>query len=171
MAMMSAPAVSRAQRYATKSATVAMRYNAPHGLMQTENRQVSVGFDAATGEMRFNIAMLSFRFNGAYSQEQFDKYFKANAHFSNSKFVGRIVDMEKVDFTRPGTYEVTVRGDFTLRTITRPISARVQLKVEEGAVRGASVFKVNLLDFQFNLASSMETHIEVQVDALLRKVG
>jgi polyisoprenoid-binding protein YceI len=158
------------QRYVTKNGVVVLKYNAPHGKMETENRHVAAAYNASTGEMQFNIVMLSFRFAGAYSQQKFDEYFKKNAHFANSIFKGRIVDFEKIDLNKNGTYEVQVTGNFTLRQVTKEIKAKAKFTVNSGTISGKSTFIVNLMDFNFNIPPSMEKTIRVEVDTQLQKI-
>ncbi len=158
------------QRYATKNGVIVLKYNAPHGKMETENRHVAAAYNASTGEMQFNIVMLSFRFTGAYSQQKFDEYFTKNAHFANSIFKGRILDFEKLDLNKKGTYDVQVVGDFTLRRVTKEIKAKAKFTVTSNAIAGKSVFTVNLMDFNFNIPPSMEKTILVEVDMQLQKL-
>jgi polyisoprenoid-binding protein YceI len=158
------------QRYASRNGTVKLSYNAPHGKMETINRQVNVGLNVETGEFRLTMVMLSFRFHSAYNQEKFNEYFIKNAHFANSTFRGKIEDLHKVDFSRKGEYEVQVTGDLTLRQTTNKVSAKGKFIVGDDTFSGKSVFMVNLMDFNFNIPPTMEKLIEVTFDVDLKKL-
>lgn len=159
-----------AQRYASRNGTVKLSYNAPHGKMETVNRQVNVGLNVETGEFRLTMLMLSFRFQSAYNQEKFNEYFIKNAHFANSTFRGTIVDLHKVNFSKKGEYEVTVTGDLTLRQVTNKVTAKGKFIVGDNTFSGKSVFRVNLMDFNFNIPPTMEKLIEVTFDVDLKKL-
>ena len=159
-----------AQRYVTRNGVLQMRYKAPHGLMETVNRQVHVGLDVETGEFQLRIVMLSFRYDGGFHQEQHNEYFKENTHFSNSTFRGWIENMDEIDFNTNGTYKVKVSGDLTLRMVTNQVATTGDFIVKDDQFSGNAVFKVSLLDFGVNLPSSMEEFIEVRLDADLRRL-
>jgi len=161
---------SKNQRFVTKNGRVTLTYQAPHGQMQTVNRQVNVGYNQKTGELRLNMAMLSFRFESAYNQEKFNEYFIANPHFSNSTFKGFVENYKELDFTRKGEYDVIVKGELTLRQFSKEVSAKGKFIVTDDAFTGKTTFKVNLKDFNFNIPSSMEKFIEVSFDVSMKRV-
>jgi polyisoprenoid-binding protein YceI len=131
---------------------------------------VASAFNATTGEMQFNIVMLSFRFTGAYNQQKFDEYFKKNAHFANSVFKGKIIGFEKIDLSKKGTHDVEIVGNFTFRQATNEIKAKARFTVDDNIISGKSTFVVNLLDFNFKIPPTMEKTIQVIVETKLQKL-
>ncbi|MDD2563978.1 MAG: hypothetical protein PHU27_07180 [Salinivirgaceae bacterium] len=158
------------QRYVAKNGNVKLKYKAPHGAMAAENKQVNVGFDSKTGAMQFNIVMLAFHFDGAFSQEQFNAYFKKNAHFANSSFKGKIVDFQNINLSKNGEYDVWVEGKFTFRRTTSDMSAKAKFIVKDNKLLGRSVFVLNLKDYNIKLAPTMNETIEVHFNAELNRL-
>jgi hypothetical protein len=159
-----------AQRYASRNGIVKLSYNAPHGKMETINRQVNAGLNVKTGEVFLRIVMLSFRFESAYNQEKFNEYFIANAHFANSSFQGVIENLDEIDFTRKGEYEARVRGKLTLRETTCEVATTGKFIVGDNSFHGKGVFLANLMDFNFKIPPSMEKYIEVSFEVKLQKL-
>lgn len=159
-----------AQRYASRNGTVKLTYQAPHGKMEAINRQVNVGLNVETGELRLNMVMLSFRLHSAYSQQKYNDYFITNAHFANSTFKGKIENLNQIDFSKKGEYEAKVKGSLTLRQTTAEIATKGKFIVSENNFSGKSVFKVNLMDFNFNIPPTMEKFIEVTFEVNLQKL-
>jgi len=65
---------------------------------------------------------------------------------------------------------VTVTGDLTLRQVTNKVTAKGKFIVGDNTFSGKSVFKVNLMDFNFNIPPTMEKLIEVTFDVDLKKL-
>ena len=161
---------TEAQRYITKKGVLKAKYKAPHGEMQAENKMVAMAVDTKTGAVQINIVMLSFRFSGPFAQQQFNDYFKKNAHFSNSTFKGSITNLPNINFNKKGKYSAEVVGELTFRRITNKVKADVQIEVEDETVYGKTKLIVNLLDFNFKLPASMEKNVEMTVEGKLDKL-
>ena len=159
-----------AQRYITKKGILKAKYKAPHGEMQAENKMVAMAVDTKTGAVQINIVMLSFRFSGPFAQQQFNDYFKKNAHFANSTFKGNITNLSNIDFNKKGKYNAEVAGELTFRRTTNKVKANVQIDIGDEAVYGKTKLTVNLLDFNFKLPSSMEKNVEMTVEGKLDKL-
>ncbi len=167
--LLTLPEVS-GQRFNTRNGTMRLTYRAPHGMMETVNRQVNAGLDVQTGEFRMQILMLSFRFNGAYHQEKFNEYFTENAHLANSSFRGKITNLDQIDFDRNGTYDVVIEGNLTLRGVSYPVTTTGEFTVNEGTFAGESVFTLPLRDFGINVPSSMEQNIQIAIELSTRRL-
>lgn len=137
-----------AQRYITRNGVARLHYNHPvWGSLETVNRQVNVGMNIETGEIRMNILMLSFRFRRAFNQEFYNNYFIERPHYANASFVGHVANIDEIDFDRPGTYTIEVVGDLTLRDFTNPVSATADFVVTNEGFEGEALFDINIKDF------------------------
>jgi polyisoprenoid-binding protein YceI len=63
-------------------------------------------------------------------------------------FKGKIDDLSKVDFTKDGTYAVSVTGDLTIRDITKPVTTPGTIIVKGGLLNVTTAFSVKLADYQ-----------------------
>lgn len=160
----------QAQRYMSRNGHVRLTYNAPTVSFVADNRQVSVGLNVETGELRMQMLMLSFRFRSAYNQEKFNDYFIARPHYANSSFIGQITNINDIDFDKPGTYEVHVEGEFTLRDSSNWLSTTGDFVVKDDIFAGESLFTINLRDFGVNVPQGMPENIEVSMDINVRRL-
>ncbi len=162
--------VACAQRYTTRNARVTLTYEAPWGTMQTENRQVNASLNLETGEFRLHILMLSFRFQNAYHQQQYNDYFREWPQFSNTYFVGHITNLDEIDFDEPGTYEVHVDGDLTIRQYTNGAEGSGDFTVADDSFSGEGAFYLSMRDFGFKIPSNLHDNIRVGMNVNLRRL-
>ncbi len=160
-----------AQRYTTRNGVVRLTYSHPWwGQLETINRQVNVGLDAETGEMRMQVLMLSFHFNSAFNQDLYNSYFINHPQFNNTRFVGAITNIDQIDFDREGTYSVDVRGDLTMRNFTNPISTTADFIVTRGSFRGEAVFDVYIKQFMHEARPSWPDYIQISLNIDVRRL-
>jgi len=72
--------------------------------------------------------------------------------------------MSKVDFTKDGTYPVTVSGDLTIHGITKKTEAPGTITVSGGAINASSKFSVKVKDYNIKIPSLVENKIAETVD-------
>ena len=55
--------------------------------------------------------------------------------------------MNKVKFTKNGSYNVTVKGNLTVKGISKPVTSIGTITVKDGAVSTQSTFTIKLADY------------------------
>ena len=99
------------------------------------NYKVVSTLDTSTGALVYSVPMQSFEFEKALMQKHYNsKKFLDTKTYPKAKFIGKIMNVENVNFTENGTYEATVTGDLTIKDKTNPISEKVTISVESGKV-------------------------------------
>ncbi len=163
-----------AQRYSTRNGVVRLTYNHPIvGNLETVNRQVNVGLDVETGEIRMQILMLSFRFTRGFNQEIYNNYFVENPWHANARFEGYVTNIDQIDFDREGIYTVDVRGDLTLREFTNPISTTAEFMVTRDSFQGEALFDIYIKDFMHMAHPSSAywpDNIRISMDVNMRRL-
>lgn len=118
------------------SKTVAESINA-------ESNSMSSLLDMTTGRIVFVVPVQSYRFKKSLMQKHFNQSrFMDSQKYPKIKFVGQITNWGKVDLHKNGTYNVTVKGNITIRGKKRPQEANGTLTVEGGTIKGYSQFTV-----------------------------
>lgn len=99
------------------------------------NYKVVSTLDTSTGALVYSVPMQSFEFEKALMQKHYnsDKFLDTKT-FPKSKFIGKITNVENVDFTKDGTYEASVTGDLTIKDKTNQINEEATITVENGQV-------------------------------------
>jgi polyisoprenoid-binding protein YceI len=112
------------------------------------NYKASSTLDTSNGDMIFSVPMQSFEFEKALMQKHYNgEDFLDTKKYPRSKFVGKITNLESIDFKKNGTYSVKVQGDMTIKDKTNPIKEQGKLTVIDGVITAESTFKITLADY------------------------
>jgi polyisoprenoid-binding protein YceI len=112
------------------------------------NYKASSTLDTSNGDMIFSVPMQSFEFEKALMQKHYNgEDFLDTKKYPRSKFVGKITNLESIDFKKNGTYSVIVEGDMTIKDKTNPIKEQGKLTVIDGVITAESTFKITLADY------------------------
>ncbi len=164
---------TQAQRYITKTGYIRFFSTTPIEDIEANNHQVNAALDASTGDLVFKVLMKSFQFQKALMQEHFNENFVESDKYPNSTFKGKVVNLKDVDFTKNGTYDVTIEGDLTIKDVTKKINEKGKLEVNGDKVKGLSTFYVQVADWNIKVpgtvAANIAKSIRVDVDVDLEK--
>ena len=147
--LLSLPVLLPAQRLFTRNANVAFdatSKSSPERVEAKTNTGTLV-IDVPTGKVEAAVLMKSFQFEKALMQEHFNENYVESSKFPKATFKGKIDDAAKVNFTKDGTYKVSLTGDLTMHGITKPVKAPVTFTVKSGKVTGQTDFTVVLKDY------------------------
>lgn len=117
-------------------------------LPKAENKTVIAALDTKTGDLGFEAAVKNFAFSNPMMQEHFngDKWMKSDA-FPMFTFGGKITDLSNVNFSKNGTYKVEVKGDLTIRDVTKSLKTKATIVVNGGTITATSNFSIKLSDY------------------------
>ena len=113
------------------------------------NNYASVStINTATGDVVFSIPMQGFEFENSTMQKHFnqDKFLDTKVH-PKGKLVGKITNMDDIDFSKDGNYEAVVEGDLTIKGTTNSLKEKGTITVKNGNVSIESKFPVTLSDY------------------------
>ena len=113
-----------------------------------DNNQVVGVLDISTGEMVFQALIKSFHFDRALMEEHFNENYMESDKVPKSVFKGKITNLASVDFTKNGTYNVTVEGDLTIHDVTNKISTKGTIEVISGGINANSKFNIVPEDYK-----------------------
>lgn len=136
------------QDYLTRNGKITFHSSTPIEDIDAVNNEVVSTLNTATGEFNFRVAILGFKFDAVDMQKHFngETYMNA-AKFPRASFGGKINDLSKIDFKKDGIYNVTVKGNLTIKDVTKPVTANGTVTVKGGKLTARSEFKIKRADY------------------------
>lgn len=158
----------QAQTYLSRNGKITFFSKAPVENIEAVNNDVTSFFDIQKGEFAFVALIKSFKFQKALMQEHFNENYMESNTFPKANFKGAITDLSKVNFSKDGSYPVTVKGDLTIHGITKNITAPGMISVSDGKLNASSKFNIQLKDFNIKrpaaVINSVAETISITVD-------
>jgi polyisoprenoid-binding protein YceI len=160
--------MASAQVWFTKTAYIGFFSHTGVEDIKADNFEVVSFLDATKGDLRFQLLIKSFQFPKAAMQQHFNSESYLNSdQFPKSEFKGTLENIKAVNFSKDGTYPVTVNGDLTLHGVTKNIKQAGTITIKAGKVSANTVFIIKLSDFNISIpkfnAAKISNEIEVTV--------
>jgi polyisoprenoid-binding protein YceI len=115
--------------------------------------------------------MKGFEFEQALMQEHFNENFVESDKFPKAEFKGIILNNPDIDYSKPGSHKVKVKGTLSLHGVTKPIEAEGNLKVNDDNIKAESTFHILLSDYGVKrpaiVKDKISNTIRIIVDAKL----
>ena len=140
-----------AQKYMTKNGYIGFYSHTSMEDIKADNNQVVGALDISSGEMVFQALIKSFHFDRALMEEHFNENYMESDKIPKSVFKGKITNLSAVDFSKTGTYNVTVEGDLTIHDVTNKISTKGTIEVVSGGINANSKFNIVPEDYKINI--------------------
>jgi polyisoprenoid-binding protein YceI len=144
---------SYGQKYFTKSGKVNFDATSPGSPEKIEgiNKTVTCVVDSKTGNMQFAVLMKGFEFERALMEEHFNENYIESDKFPRAEFKGAISNNDKVNYSKDGSYPVTVKGKLTMHGEIRDVETTGKITVQGGKVAAAADFTVQLSDYKISI--------------------
>jgi hypothetical protein len=152
------------QKYMTKNGYIGFFSHTSMEDIKGDNNQVAGILDIATGEVVFQVLIKSFHFDRALMEEHFNENYMESDKFPKSTFKGKITNLSSVNFAKPGTYDVTVEGDLTIRDATNKITTKGTLEVVTGGINSTSKFNISPEDYKINIPGVVRDKINKNLE-------
>ena len=122
----------------------------------------------STGDIEFKIAIKSFHFPKTAMEEHFnDDNYMASEKFPKAGFKGKITNISSVNFSKDGTYNVSVNGNLTIKDVTKPVIAQGTIIIKNGVITVASAFNIQRKDYNVIGESFVQQKIAEQIQVTL----
>lgn len=163
-----------AQDYITRNGNISFYSHTPLEDINAENNEVASTLNSATGAFEFKAAIKSFHFRKAAMEQHFgDEDYMDAEKYPKASFSGKITNLSSVDFSKDGSYNVTVQGNLTIRDVTKPITVQGVITVQNGTVTAQAKFDVNRKEYgvigQAFVQQKIEDVIHVSVNCRYEK--
>ena len=162
------PQLVSAQRYFTRNGAVSFYSSTPVEDIEAHNSSTRSVLDAASGAMQFAVLMKSFTFEKALMQEHFNENYVESDDYPKAIFKGKITNLNEVDFSKDGEYEVIVEGTMNMHGVEQMLKTKGSLHIKSGEIQGSSVFDIRPEDYEIEIPSvvrdKIAQSIRVEVD-------
>ena len=158
-------------RYYTKNAKINFFSETPlEDIDASNNSSVSV-LDTQNGSLQFSLLVKGFEFENEEMQDHFNDDYMESDKFPKAEFKGTLVNNSSIDYKKPGTYNVQVKGLLTIRGVTKEVQSNGTLKVNNDNIKANSTFHIALADYGIKIPKLVNDKIaktiKITVDAKL----
>lgn len=140
---------SLGQMYATQAGETSFFSETPVENITAVNKTVGAIINTTTNEVAVSMKMTAFEFPNKLMQEHFNENYMESEKYPTGTFKGKII--EPIDYTKNGTYDVTVKGLLTIHGVTVPRDLKGKLTVENQKISLISNFEVKLVDHKIDI--------------------
>jgi len=161
-------AAANAQRVYTKNGLISFFSSTKMEDIKADNNQVLCVLNTQTGDLQFSLLNKGFHFPKALMEEHFNENYIESNKYPKSTFKGTVADITKVDFTKDGTYPVSVKGDLVMHGITKNITAAGNITVKGGKVTAAAKFMVKLADYNIFIPGAVKSNISESIEITVK---
>ncbi|OJV50439.1 MAG: polyisoprenoid-binding protein [Bacteroidetes bacterium 43-16] len=163
-----------AQKYMTRTGKVSFFSSTSMENIEAFNNESAAVLDSKNGDLVFQIPIKSFKFEKALMQEHFNENYMESDKFPKSEFKGKIDNLSTVNFSKDGTYPVTVSGNMTIHGVTKRVQTKGNIKVAGNSVTLNAKFNVAPADYGIKIpsmaAKKVASSIEVTVASILKAI-
>ena len=137
------------QKKTSTSATIAFDAStAIDDLPKAENKTAIAAIDPAKNTVQFEASIKNFAFSNPRIQDHFNQKSWLNSdEFPKATFNGVITNPAAVNFTKDGTYNVSVEGDLTIKGKTQKVATPATIVVAGKTLKTTAAFTIKLADF------------------------
>ena len=164
---------ANAQDYLTRNGNITFYSHTPLEDVKASNNEVVSLLNTSTGSFEFKVAIKSFHFAKQAMEDHFNNSdYIDSEKYPKASFSGKITNLSAVNFTKDGTYNVTVDGNLTIKDVTKPVSVKGTIIISNGKVTAQSVFTIKRLDYhivgesfvQKKLSDDIQINVNCQYD-------
>ena len=127
--------------------------------IDANNHQVASFLNIETGKIQFAVLIKSFGFSLASAKEHFNESYMESDKFPKATFKGEILNIDSLDLNKTGIYSVRVKGDITIKGITKNIEVSGKFKIENGEINAISEFELPISDFNISVPKIVEHRV------------
>jgi hypothetical protein len=153
-----------AQKYMTKNGFIGFYSKTPMEEIKADNNQVAGVIDTGTGDIVFQVLIKSFHFERALMEEHFNENYMESEKYPKSTFKGIIKDLSSVNFSKNGTYDVTVEGDLTIHNVTNKVGIKGSIEVITGGINASSKFNIVPEDYKIEIPGVVREKINKNLE-------
>jgi len=142
--------LANAQIYSGQKGVVKLIGEAPKETITAESRTLIGKLDLAGKRFNIKQPMSTFSFSqGDLQKKHAEENFWEVEKFPHATFSGEIVN--DTDFTKDGSYNVTVRGKFSLHGVDKELKIPALVVLEKGVATVSTKFNIFLSDFNIKI--------------------
>ncbi len=158
------------EKYFTKAGFAKFYSDAPLEDIEAINNKVQSIIDMQKNDIVINVPITGFQFGNSLMQEHFNENYLESEKFPSAAFQGYFESQTAADMSKPGVYEVIVKGNMTIHGVTKRLSTVGVIKVGDNKIIASTVFNIKVADYEIkiptmvfrNIAEEVEVTVELQ---------
>lgn len=134
--------------YSTKTGTTF--FDAGTGVedISATNKSTVSAFDAVSGQIQFSMNIKGFEFWSQLMQDHFNENYMESDKFPKSTFTGKISNIDKINFSKDGSYPATVKGTLEIHGVKKEVETTGTFKINGETVNATAEFIVVMDDYK-----------------------
>ncbi|SEJ40737.1 YceI-like domain-containing protein [Dyadobacter koreensis] len=137
------------QLYMTRTGETSFFSETPLENIAAVNKQVLVILNTANGEIAIKMQQRGFHFPNKLMEEHFNENYMETEKYPAAVFTGKI--KEQIDYSKDGSYEVSVDGIIDMHGVKQNRTLKGQLVIKGGQIIMTSDFDVKLADHKIEV--------------------
>lgn len=142
-------ACAQSSIFETRQGNITFFSSAPLEDIEAKNNKVISLINVRNNEIAVRVPIKQFQFRNRLMQEHFNENYMESERFPYATFKGKI--NEKVDFNKPGTYNVTATGDLNVHGVNRKRTFIGILRVTDSGMLLETKFDIPLADHNIKI--------------------
>lgn len=155
------------KKYFTRNGRISFEASTSLEDVEAINNAAASVFEVATGQIEFAVLIKGFEFKKALMQEHFNENYMESDKYPKTVFKGKILDIDKVNFEKDGSYLVTVKGILDMHGTKKEMEASGTLKVSGETVYANAGFTLAVADYNIVIPSLVKDKISKTVSIKL----
>lgn len=148
--------------YKASNAEVSFFSSTPAENIDAKTVSATTLINVKTKDIAFVIQNISFQFPNKLMQEHFNEKYMESEKFPLSQFRGTV--QENIDLSKPGTYQVTVKGKLNIHGVEQERIITGTITVHDGKIELVSNFKVKVADHKIEVPKLVLAKIAEEID-------
>lgn len=140
---------AQAQYYISQNGETSFFSETPMENISAVNRNVAAVINPITNDVAVKMNISQFKFQNKLMEEHFNENYLETTKFPTATFKGKII--EKIDFSKDGTYNVSVKGTLTIHGVTNEKTMLGKIIIAKDQVSFVGNFDVKLVDYKIEI--------------------
>jgi len=150
-------------RFYTKTGKISFYSKAPLEEIEGKNKTVTAVLDSKSGALQFAVQMKGFEFEKQLMQQHFNENYVESDKYPKAEFKGKITNNSDVNYLKDGTYTAKVKGQLTIRGVTKDVETTGTLKINGGKINASSTFNVLLSDYNIKVPAIVKDKVSKSI--------
>ena len=161
------------EKYITRNGSIRFLSETSIETINPINNHVSCILDTKTGDIVFQLKIISFEFEKALMEEHFNEKYMESEKYPKSTFIGKIKRWDHKLIANHVRHEIEANGIITIHGVEKEIQALGSLKIDEGSLIINATFDLLIADFNIKIPKIVKNNIseivKVDVDVTLKQ--
>ena len=154
--LISAIILKAQDKYYTKSGSISFYSKTPLEDIEAEHKSAVCVLDTKSGTLQFTVLIKGFEFENEEMQDHFNEDYLESNKYPKAEFKGQILNNSSVNYTKPNSYPVNLKGQLTIHGVTKEVQTTGTIKVAADGLIATSSFVIKVADYNIKIPSLVE---------------